>query len=332
MTSARLLAEWDHDPGCSCSRTSLGCCLRMAGTLWPVSFRAWPRSAMSSRTGLYELPTLEPLTGGSGGSASRGLLPTPVVTNRAGMEPSPATERGTRGTDLGPAIGELLKTPTAQLAINGGSQHPDKRRAGGHGPTLADQVEHELLPTPVAADAERASATYSRGNPTLAGALLPAPRATDGAKGGPNQRGSSGDLMLPSAVMELLPTPSAAVATGGQRSRSGKRKGEPLLGGIAMLLPTPAAHDSGNTPESHLSKKPGRSQVTSLQVIAEHGLIETGGRLLPTPTAMDSHGARNATARRSELKKGVNNDGWTLSDVFWTGDLTSPPSGDGKPS
>lgn len=98
--------------------------------------------------------------------------------------PPPATLRGTHGLDLGPAIGallptpetgqspnghgirdgrpgnghqsgqslgviavELLKTPTAQLAVNGGSQHPDKRREGGHGPTLADQVEHELLPT-----------------------------------------------------------------------------------------------------------------------------------------------------------------------------------------
>lgn len=30
--------------------------------------------------------------------------------------------------------------------------------------------------------------------------MLPTPRATDGTKGGPNQRGSSGDLMLPSAV------------------------------------------------------------------------------------------------------------------------------------
>ncbi len=33
--------------------------------------------------------------------------------------------------------------------------------------------------------------------------LLPIPRATDGTKGGPNQRGSSGDLMLPSAVARL---------------------------------------------------------------------------------------------------------------------------------
>lgn len=38
----------------------------------------------------------------------------------------------------------LLKTPTAQLGTNGGSQHPEKRKAGGHGPTLADQVEWEL--------------------------------------------------------------------------------------------------------------------------------------------------------------------------------------------
>lgn len=53
---------------------------------------------------------------------------------------------GRRDADL-----TLLRTPTAQLAINGGSQHPDKRRAGGHGPTLADEVEH-LLPTPAVND------------------------------------------------------------------------------------------------------------------------------------------------------------------------------------
>ena len=39
--------------------------------------------------------------------------------------------------------------------------------------------------------------------------LFPTPRATDGTKGGPGQRGSSGDLMLPSAVA-LLPTPRTA--------------------------------------------------------------------------------------------------------------------------
>ncbi|SKS70893.1 Uncharacterised protein [Mycobacteroides abscessus subsp. bolletii] len=52
-----------------------------------------------------------------------------------------------------------------------------------------------LLPTPRASRGASTSETRD--------ALLPTPRATDGTKGGPNQRGSSGDLMLPSAVMRL---------------------------------------------------------------------------------------------------------------------------------
>lgn len=34
----------------------------------------------------------------------------------------------------------LFKTPTANLGSNGAAQHPDKRKAGGHGPTLSDEV------------------------------------------------------------------------------------------------------------------------------------------------------------------------------------------------
>lgn len=40
--------------------------------------------------------------------------------------------------------------------------------------------------------------------------LLPTPRASDGEHGGPNQRGSKGDLALPAAVVQLLPTPTVA--------------------------------------------------------------------------------------------------------------------------
>lgn len=111
------------------------------------------------------------------------------------------------------------------MGSRGGTQHPDKRRDGGHQPSLGDTVEH-LLPTPAVNDmgagltverwdewtAEmRAKHANGNGNgPSLsvearrvaraAVTLLPTPRATDGTKGGPNQRGSSGDLMLPSAV------------------------------------------------------------------------------------------------------------------------------------
>ena len=225
----------------------------------------WPKSGSMRNGRAYARPTQGRLTVASGSSSSPGLLPTPVVTNRAGMSPSAATLRGTRGTDLGPAIGELLKTPTAQLAVNGGSQHPDKRKAGGHGPTLADQVEY-LLPTPTAADGERASASYARGNPTLGGALLP--------------------------------TPSVADALGGHLTRGGDRSRELLLGGIVKLLPSPAAHDSGSSPAEHLRKKPGRSQVTSLQVIVDYDLLPTGGR---TASPLPAGGALSAARLPGQL-------------------------------
>lgn len=238
----------------------------------------WPTSVSMRKGSLYPPPKPGHRIGGSGFSSSRGLLPTPAAGNFNDGE-SPESWEARRqanlakgingngqGTPLGMAV-QLLKTPTAQLAANGGSQHPDKRKAGGHGPTLADQVEHQLLPTPNATHERRMSRTgpllhgtdmllptptarekggancrhgdASRGDDLPeAVKYLPTPRATDGTKGGPGQRGSRGDLMLPSAVMELLPTPSVADATGGHKTRSGNRSGEPLLGGIALLLPT----------------------------------------------------------------------------------------------
>jgi DNA (cytosine-5)-methyltransferase 1 len=133
-------------------------------------------------------------------------------------------------------------------------------------PHTDDSASSSLLPTPRTSDTNGAG-QHGTGGPDLRTVvdLLPTPRATDGTKGGPNQRGSSGDLMLPSAVQALLPTPRAT--RGGSTTET------------VQLLPTPAAHDSGNTPEQHLRKKPGREVVTSLQVLIEHDLIPTGGRI-----------------------------------------------------
>ena len=76
----------------------------------------------------------------------------------------------------------------------------------GHGP----RVDLTLLPTPRSSDTNGPGAHGSGGmDLRTAATLLPTPRATDGTKGGPNQRGSKGDLMLPSAVHQLLPTPTA---------------------------------------------------------------------------------------------------------------------------
>jgi DNA (cytosine-5)-methyltransferase 1 len=151
------------------------------------------------------------------GDAALTLLPTPAVNDMGAGKTVDAWDAWTErmqaehgngnghGKSLAIEAQRMFRTPTAQLAVNGGSQHPDKRKDGGHGPTLADEVEH-LLPTPTT------QPTTGNGHARNLGkeaSLLPTPRATDGTKGGPNQRGSSGDLMLPSAV-HLLNTPTAA--------------------------------------------------------------------------------------------------------------------------
>lgn len=134
------------------------------------------------------------------GSAAT-LLPTPTTSEASG----PGRLDGYRNDTLRAQVA-LLKTPTASLATNGGSQHPDKRKDGGHGPTLADEVEF----------------------------LLPTPRASDGAKGSPNQHGSRGDLMLSSAVAQLLPTPTTVDARDTRNATAGRREGASFHGGVTL--------------------------------------------------------------------------------------------------
>lgn len=110
------------------------------------------------------------------------MLPTPVADNSRGL-PSDGTDY----QSLMNAVMTLLPTP----AVNdmGAAYTPEQwdawtaemkakhNNGNGRGPSLNVEVQWMLLPTP---------------------------RATDGTKGGPNQRGSSGDLMLPSAVSGLV--------------------------------------------------------------------------------------------------------------------------------
>jgi hypothetical protein len=212
------------------------------------------------------LPTSSPILPASGSMRSGALYAhrrSALPTDASGCSSSPQlptpTARDWKGEGYEgqlPNAVVLLKTPTAQLAINGGSQHPDKRKAGGHGPTLADEVEH----------------------------LLPTPRASDGAKDGPNQRDSKGDLALPSAVVQLLPTPTVADSRGTRNATSGrtnpdsKHHAGTTLNNLVFdgsLLPTPRASDTG-TPGRRASEgwRPPLSQVVL--------------PLMPTPTAADS--------------------------------------------
>ncbi len=78
------------------------------------------------------------------------LLPTP--TARMGRGPSQLDRRPAGNDDLQTRVrrdltptGPWLKTPTSNLGGSGAAQHPDKRKAGGHGPTLDDEAVY-LLP------------------------------------------------------------------------------------------------------------------------------------------------------------------------------------------
>lgn len=81
--------------------------------------------------------------------------------------------------------------------------------------------------------------------------------------------------------------------------------------GDLTLLPTPVAQPSGNSPSEHLRKKPGREVVTDLAIIAENGLIGSGGRLLPTPGAYD--GERGGSQHPDKRRDGGHSV--TLQDV-----------------
>src|SRR5690606_27931491 len=131
-------------------------------------------------------------------------------------------------------------------------------------------------------------------------------------KGGPNQRGSSGDMMLPSAV-QLLPTPTAmdSRASGGSGASDVTLTDAMVRG---KLLPTPTATPYGN----NQSASSGASVRPSLDGLAP--------KLLPTPSTADGGGGHvsRSGARSDELLLPG------IAAAISRGDLTDQPSTDGN--
>lgn len=163
--------------------------------------------------------------------------------------------------------------------------------------------------------------------------LLPTPRASENeqrtTKRTPSQEAGTHGKHLAAEVMSLLPTPTVNDARNLSAPSQEDRNG-PGLPTVIRLLPTPVAHDDGKTPEAHLAMKAGmdggpRSQITSLTVLAKAGFRQPV-KLLPTPVKGDGKGSRQATAKNPRC------DSPTLTDLAWSGELTTPPSAAGSAS
>ncbi|MGW6934650.1 hypothetical protein ACWGE0_31635 [Lentzea sp. NPDC054927] len=150
---------------------------------------------------------------------------------RSGVASAPATSAPRTDANacscspgLALAPPRMLPTPQARDGDNRGAADPVRRRQLGHQVSLHDAVNSviKVLPTPTASDAKACAHKNQKGGPSLGDecrtvqnasshntstnqlVFLPTPRATDGTKGCPAQRGSKGDLMLPSAIIRLL--------------------------------------------------------------------------------------------------------------------------------
>ncbi|WP_430788202.1 hypothetical protein [Actinoplanes sp. G11-F43] len=155
----------------------------------------------------YGLPDLiEP------GGSRNPLLPTPTAVTYGSNKSVSAG--AVRRPGLAQLAGRLLPTPTVADSRSSANATAGRTKpATGHvGHTLTDATR--LLPTPRASDTGTPGRRAGEGfRPPLSQVLLlPTPRATDGEKGCPGQRGSHGDLTLPSAAVRvrMLPTPRAS--------------------------------------------------------------------------------------------------------------------------
>lgn len=252
----------------------------------------------SMRNGVaYELPTSGPHTNDSESSSSqRGeMLPTPAASvANDGEGPETWLERrervkakGINGNGMGMPLTiavQLLPTPEAKLATSG----PDYARAERDG-----SGGHDL-----------ATAAF----------LLPTPRASDGEKGGPNQRGSKGDLTVSSAIA-LLPTPKAGDADFGMPRTSGRtpEKSTHLMTRLTYTLPVGPDLCEKCGHDDLVHDADGFCASCSPRDCRD---IHRGGNLLPTPCSAAVRSSRSTMLGASKSSMNIEQAAEVASGVL----------------
>lgn len=220
-------------------------------------------------------------------------LPRSVIVSRGIVYARPISAHRISVTDGSLSRGVMMKTPTSNLGSNGGSQPEEKRRAGGHGPTLADQVEHsrDLLPSP------RVQVTDAAASATR----LPAPTARlgDRSSRGPDPARYKGPKSL-----------------GGRRSNlddevAAVEDQSPWLAGTPTL-PAPMTSYSQRTAEEWRAGRPAGNGAR-LEQIGDLEIMAKEITFLPTPAAgafNDGETTESWRARQARLKaRGYNRNG-----------------------
>lgn len=166
----------------------------------PESWENWPTAGGMRSGSLFQRPTWVPAMGAAGGSAGRGeAWPTPRADSKPGER---LDGKGGKSLDV---QGRMWATPDCNTSTYSN---------GKMGPNIREQAS--TWPTPQVGTGENSHGQISGDFRNRMEELLkgwPTPRGTDGTKGGPNQAGSKGDLMLPNAAAQW-PTPAARDAKG----------------------------------------------------------------------------------------------------------------------
>lgn len=197
----------------------------LGGALLPSPTAALASGGQTSRSGDRSGEML--LSGIAEAAAGGKLLPTPTCQD--GSNNAGPSQFDRNSLPLNTLVTTLLPTPEAsdgsggRLTTERGGKRPSGSKRSVY---LATAVAHDIVHAQVE-DEEPQTMLHVVADPIedAEEGLLPTPRATDGTKGGPNQRGSSGDLMLPSAVTPLapvdgglLPSPVSSDAIGSRNS------------------------------------------------------------------------------------------------------------------
>lgn len=225
----------------------------------PASWENWPNAGGTRNTSLFQRPTWAPAMVACGGSAGPGgAWTTPDVCSGARdmskIDPEAQKRADTKRTTGLPTEVAMWLTPNvpnggrsvSEALVQSKGMTPD-----GEKKTVGLESQTRYWATP-----DCNTSTYSNGRmgPNLREqtAGWPTPRATDGTKGGPNQQGSKGDLMLPSAAAQFR------VNSAGTTSQSTLADTDAPTAAVKdstmSAWPTPAARDAkGPNSEVHVT-------------------------------------------------------------------------------